>query len=663
MDALFLSVLNMSLTGAFIIAAICLARLLLKKAPKIISYALWAVAGFRLIFPFSIESMFSLIPFKAQTIPVDIAMQPIPRIDSGITFINDAVSSVLPAATPHYSANPLQIWLAVGALIWFAGVTVMLTYGLISYFMLKRKMNGIVSVEDGVYESGKVKSPFVLGLLKPRIYMPPGLSEKERVYILLHEQTHIRRRDHIIKFAAYFVLCLHWFNPLAWLAFLLMSVDMEMSCDERVMKELGSDISGDYSMSLVRIASGRRLPGGSPLAFGEGGIKERVKRVLNFKKPSRIIIISAIVLVIVLSAGFTLNRISDSSNRPDTQTGGAPQHDLNSDSALQDLLDEITRVIITAEQFNAIAEKETSTVGGIPENISESTSDSVAGLANPEDIIFHVEAPYAIRPVITDKDIWFAIYMDNLSGHDYVITDAVLERGSGDNWINVDYIHANLGMRLGYQSHNAFLYLSEPLEAGNYRLTLNMNIWDKDDSIEPSYEFAVIKHIDAPAPQWDKQDTSQLRPSLYSEEGQSLDVTMSISNPVLSRDNIELELTIESNSSTSYNDEFMVDVLLDGTWYSIRPGTGMWKTVLHTFHDGEGITEHVHTITPLFEVGIMPAGQYRIYKSFNRYEYSQDFRSFMQVGFNEFASVEFTVAELLEWHGPDFNSSTLRLSW
>ncbi len=311
MDKLFLTILNMSLTGAFVIGAICLARLPLKKAPKIISYCLWAVAGFRLVFPFSIESIFSLIPFKAQTIPTDIVMQPVPRIDSGIPFVNNAVSSILPAAKPTASVNPLQIWMATGAWLWFGGVAVLFIYGVVSFFILKRNMREAAHIEANIYEAENIKSPCVLGVFKPKIYLPIGLSGQEKIYIILHEQTHIRRHDHIIKFVAYFILCVHWFNPLAWVAFLLMGVDMEMSCDERVLKEMGGEIKKDYSLSLLSLATERRIIGGSPLAFGEGGVKGRIKNVLNFKKPSRMIIVVSVALVAVLSAGFAVNRATD----------------------------------------------------------------------------------------------------------------------------------------------------------------------------------------------------------------------------------------------------------------------------------------------------------------------------------------------------------------
>lgn len=308
MDKLFLTILNMSLTGAFVIAVICLVRLPLKKAPKIISYCLWAAAGFRLVFPYSIRSVFSLMPFKAQAIPQDIAAQPIPRIDSGVAAFDNIISSSLPAPQPGASVNPLQISIAIGSFVWLAGAAVILLYGVISIIILKHKMQGSIYMAENIYEAKNIKSPFVLGILKPRIYMPVGLSGQERGYILLHEQTHIKRRDHIVKFAAYCVLSLHWFNPLVWAAFLLMGADMEMSCDEHVLKKMGAGIKKDYSLSLLSLAAEGQTIGGSPLAFGEHGIKERIKNVLKFKKASRLIVTLAAASAVMLCAGFAVNR-------------------------------------------------------------------------------------------------------------------------------------------------------------------------------------------------------------------------------------------------------------------------------------------------------------------------------------------------------------------
>lgn len=319
MDKLFLAILNMSLTGAFVIAAICLVRLPLKKAPKLISYCLWAVAGFRLVFPFSLESVFSLVPFQAQTIPADIGITS--RIESGIALIDSAVSASLPAATPAASVNPLQVWIWIASHVWLIGAAVMLIYGIVTVVLLKRSMRSAAHIEANIYESETIGSPFVLGVFKPKIYLPSVLSEHARGYIMLHEQTHIRRYDHIIKLAAYLILCLHWFNPLAWMAFYLLGVDMEMSCDERVLKELGSGTKKDYSLLLLALATERRILGSSPLAFSEGDVKKRILHVLRFKEPSRLLLTAAVVLVAVLSVCFTLNRPDQASTSAHKQVG------------------------------------------------------------------------------------------------------------------------------------------------------------------------------------------------------------------------------------------------------------------------------------------------------------------------------------------------------
>jgi beta-lactamase regulating signal transducer with metallopeptidase domain len=293
----FLTVLNMSLTAAFVIAALCLARLVLQKmhAPTWVSYALWAVAGLNLLCPFKLESVFSLIPFNTTPIPRDIAMQAIPRIDSGIRVIDNAVSGSLPAATPSASINPLQVWTAIGTDVWLFGVAVMLLYAIISYVWLLRRKE-------------RVTTPFVYGFIRPKMHIPRGLEGEELRYVTLHEQTHIKRGDHLVKLFAFALLCVHWFNPFAWVAFMLLCADMEMSCDERVLRELGMGAKADYSQALLSLSMNRRIFSASPLAFGEGGVKARVKNVLSFKRRSRVIIVVAVALVVVLTVGFALSR-------------------------------------------------------------------------------------------------------------------------------------------------------------------------------------------------------------------------------------------------------------------------------------------------------------------------------------------------------------------
>ncbi len=299
MSELFLSVLNMSLTASYVILFVILVRLILKKAPKFISYALWGVVAFRLIIPFSFENMFSLMPrtMNVAPIPYDIIYQQSPQINSGIEVVDLFVSQSLPAPTVGVSVNPLQIYTEIGAYIWIMGIMVLLIYSLVSVFQLKRQLKNAQVVEQNIYEVNNLKTPFVLGIIRPKVYLPVGLNHSERSYILLHERTHISRKDHIIKVLAFLILSLHWFNPLVWIAFMLMSTDMELSCDEQVLKKMNTDNKKPYANSLLSLAIGRHILNGSPLAFGEGNVRGRIKNVMNYKKPKLwVMIVSVIVL-------------------------------------------------------------------------------------------------------------------------------------------------------------------------------------------------------------------------------------------------------------------------------------------------------------------------------------------------------------------------------
>jgi len=202
----------------------------------------------------------------------------------------------------------LQNLTTVAAVVWLVGVVLMLVYAVISYLILANKMRNAVLLNANIYEADTVQTPFVLGVFAPKIYLPPDLTESARHYIILHEQTHIRRRDHLVKCAAYIVLSLHWFNPLVWVAFWLMNADMEMSCDEAVLKVLGRNIKSDYSRTLVTLATDWRKCIPTPLAFSEGGVKERIKHIMKYKKASRLVCIIAIVLVVALSLGFAVSQ-------------------------------------------------------------------------------------------------------------------------------------------------------------------------------------------------------------------------------------------------------------------------------------------------------------------------------------------------------------------
>jgi beta-lactamase regulating signal transducer with metallopeptidase domain len=312
MSELFLYVLNMSLTGSYAIIFVILVRLLLKKAPKVISYALWSVVAFRLLIPFSVESIFSLIPRKTNVmqIPREIIYQQSPQLNSGVGAVDSLVGQSLPAPTAGASVNPWQIYAETGAYIWVLGIAALLIYSLVSILLLKRQLKNAQLIEQNIFEADNLQTPFVLGLINPKIYLPAGLNAMERSYILLHEQTHINRKDHIIKIIAFLVLAIHWFNPLVWLAFKLLGTDMELSCDERVLKRTTTDIKKSYADSLLSLASGRYILNGSPLAFGEGDVRGRIKNVLNYKKPTFWVLAVAIILAVVVAVGLFTNPIT-----------------------------------------------------------------------------------------------------------------------------------------------------------------------------------------------------------------------------------------------------------------------------------------------------------------------------------------------------------------
>ncbi|MGI6162796.1 MAG: M56 family metallopeptidase [Bacillota bacterium] len=309
MDAIFLQVLNMSLTASYVILFVLGARLFLKKVPKVFSYALWSVVLFRLVCPLSFEGLFSLVHVNTNPVPSGIIHSDIPQINTGIDFIDGAINPVMSTQTPipGASINPMQIWVFAGRTIWLTGIAIMLIYSVVSLTRIRSKLVGAVRWHDNIYLADHITSPFVIGVRRPKIYLPSTLSQKEQEYVILHEQTHIRRFDHVAKVIAFLALTVHWFNPLVWLAFLLSVKDMEMSCDESVLSHVGADIRKEYSEALLNLATGKRIVAGVPLAFGEGETKGRLKNVLNYKKPEFRIMVVALVAVLAVIIGLAAN--------------------------------------------------------------------------------------------------------------------------------------------------------------------------------------------------------------------------------------------------------------------------------------------------------------------------------------------------------------------
>lgn len=312
LEKLFIEVLNMSLTGSVIILAVLLTRTVLNKAPRILSYMLWLVVLFRLLCPFSFESGLSLlgalqnepaIEGRMEYIPENIGYQMEPKVALPVPAMNDAVNQSLPVGNPAGSVNPLQIVLYLAVRLWILGILVMLVYNCVSGLRLKRRLKSGVRERDNIYRLPGNGSPFVYGLLNPKIYLPENLTRKEEEYMLLHEQIHIRRGDHIYRFLALLALCLHWFNPLVWTAFSISGRDMEISCDEAVVRKLGNGIRKEYSASLLNLACGSKVVKGAPLPFGESDTGKRIRHILRYRKPAGIFAgISAVICVILAAA-------------------------------------------------------------------------------------------------------------------------------------------------------------------------------------------------------------------------------------------------------------------------------------------------------------------------------------------------------------------------
>lgn len=314
MQDTFLTVLDMSIVASVVILAVLLARLPLKKAPKIFSYALWAVVLFRLLCPLTFESPVSIVPDTAA-----ITSGQIESVVPPVSFQTPADIESNGIAEVENPDNPVYVSSEAGGnvvitFVWLIGIAAMLIYSVFSLLRLKRKLVGAVRLRENIYLADHIVTPFVIGVIRPKIYLPSTLSEREQDYIILHERTHIRRLDHIVKLVSFLALTLHWFNPLVWLAFILSGKDMEMSCDEAVMKKMNGDIRADYSASLLSLAAGRKIFAGLPLAFGEGDTKSRIKNVMNYKKPAFWGVIVAIAAVSVLCITLISNPLGNGTN-------------------------------------------------------------------------------------------------------------------------------------------------------------------------------------------------------------------------------------------------------------------------------------------------------------------------------------------------------------
>lgn len=307
MAAVFLKLLNLSISASWLVLAVLVLRLVSKRSPKWINVLLWGIVALRLVLPFSIESALSLIPSAETVSPAVVQFAPAPTITSGVSVIDNAVNPSLSehfSAVPTASVNPLYVWTEIAGWVWLIGLGAMLLYALVSYLRLRRRVSVSLPVQDHIYLCDAISSPFILGVVKPHIYLPSDLDEVQRQNVLAHEQAHLARRDHWWKPLGFALLAVYWFNPVLWLAYTLLCRDIELACDERVIRTMDESAVKTYSTVLLACSMPRKAVITCPLAFGEVGVKERVRNALHYKKPAFWVVAASVAVCVVVAVCF-----------------------------------------------------------------------------------------------------------------------------------------------------------------------------------------------------------------------------------------------------------------------------------------------------------------------------------------------------------------------
>ncbi len=305
MTEIFIKILNLSISASWLVLAVLVLRFFLRKTPKWIACVLWCIVALRLVMPFTLETSFSLIP-SAEVIPQDIVTSLEPAIHSGIPSVNSTVNPVVTQQVMQ-EENVLEKVLSVSSMVWAAGAAGMILYGIISWLLLHHRVKASILLRENIYLCDNVDSPFVFGFFRPKIYMPSGMGQEQIPYVLAHEKAHIRRGDHCWKPLSFWLLSVYWFNPLLWVVYILLCRDIERACDEKVIAQMSDGEKKGYSQALVACSIHRRMIMACPVAFGEIGIKERIKGVLSYKKPTVWILAAAMVICAVTAVCFLTN--------------------------------------------------------------------------------------------------------------------------------------------------------------------------------------------------------------------------------------------------------------------------------------------------------------------------------------------------------------------
>lgn len=453
----FIGVLNMSLTACVVILAVVFFRLLLRRRARIFSYVLWIAVLFRLLCPVSIPGPGSLLGVlqsgtnvqgRMEYVTQDIGLQAQPEVKLSELGGGDGIGVKLPEASPETSVNPVQIWLFVGSCIWVVGLAVMGCYTLVSCVKLRERLKNAWHERGRIYRFAGEGTPFVAGIFRTRIYLPESLTEEEERFVLRHEETHVRRHDPLWRLLAWAALCVHWFNPLVWLAFFLSERDMEMACDEAVIRELGSGVKKAYTTSLLTMAAGHRRAVGTPIAFGEHDTGSRIRNVLRYRKPKRgLTILLAVVCVALL--GWMMVNPGGSPEGTDTENAASADAVDSSENEETDSAEETNdpnsaetpeTVAVTTENYAELAEV-TLTDGQVPDGnyavraqsidwngkaVDQYLVEDIEQIENYPTLPFSADCTYEVNTSMNKVEI------QNLSYEDF---QGVIQENGIDNYV------------------------------------------------------------------------------------------------------------------------------------------------------------------------------------------------------------------------------------
>ena len=625
MEAVFLKILNMSITAGWAALAVMAVRLLFRKAPRGLLCCLWAVVALRLVLPFSLESVISMIP-STETLPQEFLFAAAPQIDSGFPALNTVVNPIVSQSLmpePTTSANPTQILSFVFALLWIFGMAVMALYALVSYWRIRRRVRASIELEDWVLLCDDIDTPFILGLVKPKIYIPGTMDDESIGHVLSHERAHIRRFDHLWKPLGFALLAVHWFNPILWVAYILLCRDIELACDERVIRDLDTEEKKAYSHALLRCSVRRPIIAACPLAFGEVGVKQRIQSVLGYKKPTLWVVVIAILVCAILAACFLTDPIPTSvynilEGRGYTVLANCPQTvELSVPSG------RFTEEAFTSEGQHfkekeiIVYETDTTTIW---------LSDVMLSNESDEQLYFTFDISYdfpAVGTALTAQnsifDSYFGLNSKSVTGYSVIYQDAVSLRGTGpeqaftlyvdtdvvrteDGWLGfsvtmnqVTYAKAGHAPKLHRGGTNVDKNYFHWTFSNEYNYEVRLNDLGLFAFAQPYQEFEAmtVQYADAIAYLMEKYNLDPIDPFHY--EGY-------MKYGILTQDpNVEMEqaclavsqiLSIYENSFKTEADAVDTPItqarIPDGVYHSGE--AAFWNPLSSVYYPGSGIT-------------------------------------------------------------------------